>query len=111
MAQAMAARRWTEWLAASFRRRTMREELRGVTSRLPADEAYALWAATYPPSAHNPLMEAEQAVVGPMLESIRPRRALDVGTGTGRNLRLLRQAGTARGIGMDRSWPMLERAK
>ena len=94
-------RTWTRWLGS----------LAEMSSRVTTDEGYALWAATYPPCAHNALMEAEQAIVGPMLTSIKPRRALDVGTGTGRNLGMFREARTPRRFGMDRSWPMLERAR
>ena len=50
---------------------------------------YDLWAATYPPFAHNPVMLAEQSVVEPLLRRLGPRRALDVGTGSGRYLDLL----------------------
>jgi SAM-dependent methyltransferase len=77
---------------------------------LPAEEAYALWADTYPPWPHNPLMEAEQSVVGPMLTSAQPRRGLDVGTGTGRNLALLQSAGARLVVGVDLSMAMLAHA-
>src|SRR5688572_22037688 len=77
---------------------------------LPAGEAYALWADAYPPWPHNPLMEAEQSVVGPMLAAAQPRRALDVGTGTGRNLALLQSAGAKLAIGVDLSIAMLAHA-
>jgi malonyl-CoA O-methyltransferase len=76
---------------------------------LPAPDAYALWAETYPPRAHNPVMAAEQAVMAPLLESLAPRRALDVGTGTGRNLPHLAAAGARRIVGVDLSMPMLQR--
>ena len=72
-------------------------------------EGYALWAENYPPRPHNPLMEVEQAAVAPMLESLKPRRALDLGTGTGRNLALLRARGAALAVGLDLSPPMLAR--
>lgn len=71
-------------------------------------EGYALWADTYPPHPHNPLMHAEQSAVAPILTALAPRRALDVGTGTGRNLPLLASAGARLIIGADMSLPMLE---
>lgn len=71
------------------------------------ERAYALWAPAYPARPHNALMEAEQAIVGPMLRQSRVRRALDVGTGTGRNLQLLREAGVATAVGVDLSQAML----
>lgn len=72
-------------------------------------DAYALWAEAYPARPHNPLMEAEQAIVAPLLAAIAPTRALDVGTGSGRNLPLLRTAGARLAVGVDFSLPMLRR--
>jgi SAM-dependent methyltransferase len=76
---------------------------------LPTGEAYALWAETYPARPHNPLMEVEQAVVAPIITALRPVRALDVGTGTGRCLHLLAGAGARLIVGVDCSLPMLRR--
>jgi malonyl-CoA O-methyltransferase len=76
---------------------------------LPTREAYAVWADTYPPKPHNPLMDAEQAIMAPLLTAVAPRHALDVGTGTGRNLPLLAEAGAQRAVGVDLSMPMLVR--
>lgn len=84
---------------------------------LPARDAYALWADSYPPRPHNPLMEAEQSVLAPTLVGIsealarehpRTRRALDVGTGTGRYLPLVAPAGSKLTVGLDLSMPMLQ---
>jgi malonyl-CoA O-methyltransferase len=72
----------------------------------PAD-AYALWAERYPPRPHNPLMEAEQAAMAPLLVEAAPVRALDVGTGTGRYLPLLAAAGARTIVGLDASPAML----
>jgi malonyl-CoA O-methyltransferase len=76
-------------------------------TRLAPQDAYELWADTYPPWAHNPLMEAEQAVVEPIVRAARPRRALDVGTGTGRDLAILSDAGARTVVGVDLSLAML----
>jgi malonyl-CoA O-methyltransferase len=76
---------------------------------LPTPDAYALWAESYPPHPHNALMEAEQSVVAPLIEAAVPRRALDVGSGTGRNLSLCRAAGARLAVGVDLSMPMLAR--
>jgi malonyl-CoA O-methyltransferase len=73
-------------------------------------EGYALWADSYPPRPHNPLMEIEQSIVAPMLADLAPRQALDVGTGTGRCRELLAAAGALRVVGVDRSVAMLERS-
>jgi malonyl-CoA O-methyltransferase len=76
---------------------------------LSAHEAYELWADTYPPVAHNPLMRVEQEVVEPLLAHIRAKRALDVGTGSGRCLPLLRATGASAVLGIDFSLAMLRR--
>jgi malonyl-CoA O-methyltransferase len=76
---------------------------------LPARDAYDLWAESYPPVAHNPLMRVEQDVVEPLLSRIRATRALDVGTGSGRYLPLLRATGASAVVGVDFSLAMLRR--
>ena len=76
---------------------------------LPARDAYELWAESYPPVAHNPLMRAEQDVVEPLLARIRATRALDVGTGSGRYLPLLSATGASAVVGVDFSLAMLRR--
>ena len=73
-------------------------------------EAYELWAESYPPLPHNPLMQVEQAVVEPMIAAAKPWRALDAGTGTGRYLPILRAAGAHVVVGIDMSMAMLGRA-
>jgi malonyl-CoA O-methyltransferase len=75
---------------------------------LEPELGYALWAANYPPRAHNELMRAEESAMKALWKGLRARRALDVGTGTGRNLRLL--AGASETVGVDRSTAMLKRA-
>jgi malonyl-CoA O-methyltransferase len=95
-------------LTGLVRRLTDRASLMALGTRtLPAPEAYALWAETYPPWPHNPLMEVEQAVVAPMLRAASPVRALDAGTGTGRYLPLLVGMGARIVIGIDLSFEML----
>jgi len=76
---------------------------------LPARDAYELWAESYPPVAHNPLMRVEQDVVEPLLARIRATRALDVGTGSGRYLPLLRATGASAVVGVEFSLAMLRR--
>lgn len=76
---------------------------------MPPGDAYQLWADTYPPRAHNPLMQAEQSVVEPIILAASPTRALDVGTGTGRYLPILRSAGARFVVGVDLSLAMLTR--
>ncbi|MGH9142775.1 MAG: class I SAM-dependent methyltransferase, partial [Vicinamibacterales bacterium] len=77
---------------------------------LSAQNAYQLWADTYPPVAHNPLMRVEQDVVEPLLTHLRATRALDVGTGSGRYLAMLRATGASSVVGVDFSLAMLRRS-
>lgn len=77
---------------------------------LPPREGYALWADTYPPRPHNALMEVEQSIVQPLIDAALPTRALDVGTGTGRYLALLKSAGARSVVGIDMSLAMLGRS-
>jgi malonyl-CoA O-methyltransferase len=76
--------------------------------------AYELWAPGYPPVAHNPLMRAEQRAVEDVLRELwelRPARALDIGTGSGRYLPILAAAGASHVTGLDFSQAMLARAR
>jgi ubiquinone/menaquinone biosynthesis C-methylase UbiE len=54
-------------------------------------------------------MAAEQSVVEPIVRAAKPRRALDIGTGTGRGLALLAEAGARTSVGVDLSMAMLRR--
>lgn len=76
---------------------------------MAARDAYELWAETYPPYAHNPLMTAEQDVVTRRLSTIRATTALDVGTGSGRCVPLLEGTGATLVVGADLSIGMLRR--
>jgi malonyl-CoA O-methyltransferase len=77
---------------------------------LAPDAAYALWADTYPPRAHNELMRVEERAMRGIWSRLPARRALDLGTGTGRNLDLLATRVEKR-VGLDRSRAMLDRAQ
>lgn len=74
---------------------------------MDARQAYALWAPSYSPCAHNPLMRAEQSMVEELLSGLTVTDALDVGTGTGRYLPVLERAGARRIVGIDWSPEML----
>lgn len=80
-----------------------------MTLVLQPKAAYELWAGSYAATAHNPLMQAEERVVGRLLRSIRGARALDVGTGSGRYVPILVAAGAASVVGVDLSMAMLRR--
>ncbi len=77
---------------------------------LELDQGYALWAETYPPRAHNELMRVEQSAMKLLWKGLRVEGALDLGTGTGRNLGLLADQGVPARIGLDRALAMLKRA-
>jgi SAM-dependent methyltransferase len=78
---------------------------------LEPETAYERWVGTYAPEAHNPLMQVEQETMEALLAPLRVRRALDVGTGTGRYLLVLEQARVPVVLGIDRSAAMLVRAR
>ncbi len=81
--------------------------LRRDPETLSALDAYALWAASYPPHAHNRLMEIEQAAMLALMPDLRGRDVLDLACGTGRYSRIALQAGARRAVGVDFSLPML----
>ena len=78
--------------------------------QLDPQAAYALWARSYPPDAHNALMALEQHTVLSLLPGLAGLTVIDAGCGTGRYLRELRDLGVD-AIGLDLSEPMLARAR
>src|SRR5215212_11799793 len=77
----------------------------------PAD-AYALWAASYPPHAHNPLMLAEERAMLALLPAdLRGCAVLDAGCGSGRYLLHAFRRNARRVLGIDLSAEMLARAR
>lgn len=74
-------------------------------------KAYALWAATYPARAHNPVMLAEErAMLALMPAHLNGITVLDAGCGSGRYMLHACHRGAFRVTGMDLSPEMLERA-
>jgi malonyl-CoA O-methyltransferase len=88
-------------------RKLARRWLRRPLRTLPSLDAYALWAANYPPQAHNPLMEIEQAAMLELLPPLEGRAVLDLACGTGRYGLIAQEHGAAQVIGIDNSLPML----
>jgi malonyl-CoA O-methyltransferase len=77
----------------------------------PAD-AYALWAASYPPHAHNPVMLAEERAMLALLPArLDGMAVLDAGCGSGRYVLHALARGAAGVTGVDLSPPMLYRAR
>ncbi len=70
-------------------------------------DAYARWVATYPPHAHNALMEAEESAMKSLLPDLAGRVVLDLACGTGRYGLLAYQRGAKIVIGLDNSAAML----
>ncbi len=73
-------------------------------------DAYDAWAPSYPPYAHNALMEVEEAAVTAMLPDVAGLTVLDAGSGTGRYTRILSQRGAKRVVALDASMAMLQGA-
>lgn len=89
----------------------MRRRFRRQPVELNAVDAYARWASTYSPDAHNPLMELEQRAMLDLLPDPSGLRALDLACGSGRYLRRLIDRRAACAIGLDLSIAMLVRAR
>jgi malonyl-CoA O-methyltransferase len=85
--------------------------LRRRTIELEAREAYMLWAATYSPGAHNPLMALEQRAVVELLPDLAGKVVLDLACGSGRYLDIIINRGASRVVGLDFSPHMLVRAR
>lgn len=81
-----------------------------MAKTLDPQASYALWAPTYPPRAHNALMALEQQTVLSLLPDLAGLTVVDIGCGSGRYLRELRERG-AKPMGLDLSAPMLARAR
>lgn len=70
-------------------------------------ELYERWAERYPPTAHNPLMRAEQQAMRSLWPPMAGCRVLDLACGSGRYSRVLAGAGAASVLALDASWQML----
>lgn len=82
---------------------------RHTPSTLSSVDAYARWAVSYPPYAHNPLMQAEQAAMLDLLPPVAGAVVLDLACGTGRYGLLAREQGARLVIALDNSAAMLAR--
>ena len=76
---------------------------------LRSRDAYARWAATYPPIPHNALMKIEQQTMLDLMPPLAGLRVLDLACGTGRYGQIARTHGAALVVGVDNSTPMLLR--
>lgn len=81
------------------------------TPILDPPEAYALWAASYPAHAHNPVMQTEErAMLGLIPDTLCGKSVVDAGCGSGRYMLHALRRGAARVAGVDLSPAMLRRA-
>jgi ubiquinone/menaquinone biosynthesis C-methylase UbiE len=76
---------------------------------LDTAEGYAAWSETYD-IVPNPLVDAEERALRPLLAEVPPGDALDVACGTGRVTAMLSELGH-RVVGVDPSDDMLDRAR
>jgi malonyl-CoA O-methyltransferase len=89
----------------------LKKRFRAGPPMLNSLAAYALWAESYPPFAHNRLMEIEQAAMLRLLPPLAGRSVLDLACGTGRYGRIATERGAARVVGVDNSAAMLGRLR
>jgi malonyl-CoA O-methyltransferase len=78
------------------------------TRENPTLQAYERWAPLYPPTAHNPLMRAEQRAMLGLWPNLADKCVLDLACGSGRYSQLLREANAAQVVALDFCLPMLE---
>jgi malonyl-CoA O-methyltransferase len=71
-------------------------------------DAYTRWASTYPPRAHNVLMQTEESAMRSLLPNVSGLKVLDLACGTGRYARIARECGAASVVGLDNSLAMLQ---
>lgn len=76
---------------------------------LASVQAYARWAVSYPPHAHNPLMQAEETAMLELLPPLTGRTVLDLACGTGRYGLIAAERGAAVVVSLDNSAAMLAR--
>ncbi|MCB9436331.1 MAG: class I SAM-dependent methyltransferase [Anaerolineales bacterium] len=76
-------------------------------STLPSVQAYQQWAANYPATAHNLLMQVEHTAMLNLMPEVKERRVLDLASGTGRWGQWASTQGANIVIGCDNSVAML----
>ncbi len=70
-------------------------------------DAYDLWAANYPPQAHNVLMQTEQKAMLDVLPALEAKIVLDLACGTGRYGLIAQERGAQLVLAIDNSPAML----
>jgi len=92
-------------------RRAVRRFLAPAPEVLRVVDAYARWAATYPPEAHNALMRLEEQMLLDLLPDVAGKTVLDLACGSGRYLKKMLDRGAKVALGLDVSPEMLRRAR
>lgn len=80
----------------------------GQIQTLSSLAAYDQWAATYPPEAHNALMQAEESAMLSLMPLLNGCVILDLACGTGRYGRYAQERGARQVISLDNSPAMLK---
>lgn len=93
----------------------IRKLIRSLLARQPQTlssvEAYAKWAQTYPPRAHNVLMQLEEQTLSFLLPVLQDKIVLDLGGGTGRYGTIAENESACQVISLDNSYEMLRANK
>lgn len=91
-------------------RKIRKRYLRFSQNALPSQQAYALWATSYPATPHNALMQAEHQAMTALMPPLQDQVVLDMACGTGRWGQWALERGATTVIGVDDSRAMLARA-
>lgn len=91
-------------------RRLFRHLQKSPSDHLKSRDAYAKWAANYPPTPHNVLMEIEQNVMLDVMPSLEDKIVLDLACGTGRYGLIALEQGAKSVFGVDDSFDMLKKS-
>lgn len=78
---------------------------------LDSRSAYRLWAETYKPSAHNPLMQVEETAMRSLMPALGGCTVLDLACGTGRYTHIAVELGAECVYSLDNSPDMLRRGQ
>lgn len=93
-----------------FFQRLLRPRLRTLRP-LPSQQAYRLWAGSYPAHAHNPLMALEEQTMRDLMPDLQGLTVLDLACGTGRYARIAVEGRASCAFGVDNSADMLRRSE
>ncbi len=88
--------------------RLRRKLSRGQVKTLSSLNAYAKWAQTYPPYAHNPLMKVEEGAMLAQMPDLAGKYVLDLACGTGRYSQIALARGAEAVIACDNALAMLQ---